>query len=191
MKGVLKMSFGEKLKYYRKMNRYSQKQLANELGIALSTYGKYETNEYQPKFDTLINICRKLSVTPNDLLEYNDSYVNFSYLGFQIVDSNDETIRIKLDTNIFNYNDADIYFEPVVLCMKTDIFYNLINYVNDGVETEAHNYAYRLRLNRFFYCLLRNFDYIQFDNPDKDITKFIHALQNINLDIQIANKFKR
>ena len=191
MKGVLKMSFGEKLKYYRKMNRYSQKQLANELGIALSTYGKYETNEYQPKFDTLINICRKLSVTPNYLLEFNDSYVNFSYLGFQIVNSNDETIRIKLDTNIFNYSDTDIYFEPVVFCMKTDIFYNLINYVNDGVETEAQNYAYRLRLNRFFYCLLRNFDYIQFDNPDKDIAKFIHALQNINLDIQIANKFKR
>ena len=47
LKGVLKMSFGEKLKYYRKINRYSQKQLANELGIALSTYGKYETNEYQ------------------------------------------------------------------------------------------------------------------------------------------------
>ena len=115
------MSFGEKLKYYRKMNRYSQKQLANELGIALSTYGKYETNEYQPKFDTLINICRKLSVTPNDLLEFNDSYVNFSYLGFQIVNSIDETIRIKLDTNIFNYSNTDIYFEPVVFCKEPSV----------------------------------------------------------------------
>ena len=88
------MSFGEKLKYYRKISRYSQKQLANELGIALSTYGKYETNEYQPKFDTLINICDKLNISPNDLLEYDKYNIKITDYGLKIVEINEEYTRI-------------------------------------------------------------------------------------------------
>lgn len=185
------MSFGEKLKYYRKINRYSQKQLANELGIALSTYGKYETNEYQPKFDTLINICDKLNISPNDLLEYDKYNIKITDYGLKIIETNDNYTRIELETDIFNYNETNYYPETVSFTIETEVFNHMIKYVNDGIDIETQNFAYKLQMNRIISFLLGAFERIKFDNPTKDTAKFVHALHNLNLNIQIANRFKR
>lgn len=185
------MSFGEKLKYYRKMNRYSQKKLAAELEIALSTYGKYETNEYQPKFDTLIKICDKLNISPNDLLEYDKYNTKITDYGIKIIETNENYTRIELETDIFNYSETDFYPETVSFTIETEIFNHMIKYVNDGIDTETQNYAYKLQLNRIVTFMLGIFERIKFDNPDTDTVKFVHALKNLNMNIQIANRFKK
>lgn len=49
--------FGDKLKALRENKDLSQKELAAAIGVGTSTITKYERNERQPSFDTLIKIA--------------------------------------------------------------------------------------------------------------------------------------
>jgi transcriptional regulator with XRE-family HTH domain len=54
---------GERLKYYRKLNGYTNyEHLAYDLGISRSQYGKYE-NGGNIKFSTLLKILHHLKVS--------------------------------------------------------------------------------------------------------------------------------
>lgn len=53
--------------FYRKMRKFTQKQLADFLEIGVSTVSGWERGAYTPDIDTLFRICNFLEVTLNDM----------------------------------------------------------------------------------------------------------------------------
>lgn len=67
-----KLRFAENLKNELKINRMSQESLAKRLGTTQATVSRWTTGEYAPDFETLFLICEILSVSPNELLGWED-----------------------------------------------------------------------------------------------------------------------
>lgn len=65
--------FGTNLAQLRKAARYSQKELAEQLGINLNTYIGYETAGREPRFETLIKIADFFGVSTDKLLRDSNS----------------------------------------------------------------------------------------------------------------------
>lgn len=57
-----------KLSAYRK-NKYTQKGLADKLGVSRSTLAMWETDKTQPDIQSIIKICEILNISADDLLE--------------------------------------------------------------------------------------------------------------------------
>lgn len=60
--------FGARLKAARKEAGLTQEEIARILHIHRTTYTKYETDQAEPPFDTLIKIAAILEVTVSSLL---------------------------------------------------------------------------------------------------------------------------
>ena len=78
------MAFGDKLKYYRTFLNYSQKQMAQELGVSQSVYSRYESGTIEPSISAIKKLSSCLNVSIDYLLEnYNDDclpdIVDFEY----------------------------------------------------------------------------------------------------------------
>lgn len=65
------MTFGENLRKYRKIIGYTQIELAKKVGIAISTYQRYERDERSPNIKTIQKLASALKVTP-DMLSGED-----------------------------------------------------------------------------------------------------------------------
>ena len=57
------VEFSERLKSIRKSKKLTQKQVANEAGIAERAYQSYEGNERKPTFENLIALADYFNVT--------------------------------------------------------------------------------------------------------------------------------
>ena len=68
------MSFGDRLKSYRKYHNYSQCQMAQKLGISQSVYSRYESGGLEPSITTLKKISLCLNVSVDYLLENYEDY---------------------------------------------------------------------------------------------------------------------
>ena len=64
----MKYTFSENLKFFRLLNGYNQKKIAEELGVTFSTYCLYETGEAEPDLDTLVKIAEILEISIDVLL---------------------------------------------------------------------------------------------------------------------------
>ena len=62
------MTFKERLKQQTQFRMYTQKHMAEFLGIAPRSYQRYESGEREPKIDTLIQIADCLNVSLDDLV---------------------------------------------------------------------------------------------------------------------------
>ena len=69
------MNIGNKIKFLRKKNKLTQKQLAQVLDTSASTIGMYEQNRREPDIDTIIKMCIKFRVSPDYLLEKEERFV--------------------------------------------------------------------------------------------------------------------
>lgn len=61
-------SFGERLMIYRKRAGLSKKELAEMVGVSVSTLTKYENDESQPNVDMLTDLAIALDVSVMKLL---------------------------------------------------------------------------------------------------------------------------
>lgn len=59
---------GMNIQIIRKLKKFTQQELADEIGINLQSLSKIERGVNMPSFDTLDKIMSALSVTPNELL---------------------------------------------------------------------------------------------------------------------------
>lgn len=59
---------GQKIKYLRKKNHYTQEQVAESLGVLRSTYSHYETERIRPTVQTLQKLSRLYQVSMEELL---------------------------------------------------------------------------------------------------------------------------
>lgn len=73
------MSFGNKLRQYRKEHKLEQKELAKILGVSKQTISAYETRDNRPTYNVFIKICNLLKVDAHyfmqDELEYIDTNI--------------------------------------------------------------------------------------------------------------------
>ena len=65
------MKFHECLKHQRELHGYTQKQLAEILGIAPRSYQRYELGEREPNIETLIKLADYLNISIDDLVGRN------------------------------------------------------------------------------------------------------------------------
>jgi AbrB family looped-hinge helix DNA binding protein len=64
------MGFSQNLIELRKMNNYSQEELAERIGVSRQTLSKYETGESLPDIEKCKLLAEVFSVTIDDLISY-------------------------------------------------------------------------------------------------------------------------
>jgi len=63
---------GLKIKQYREINKYSQKDLASILGVSMRSVARWEQNESKPHPDEMNKITKLLGITEDELLSEDD-----------------------------------------------------------------------------------------------------------------------
>ncbi len=72
MMPVMTESFGERLKELREDRMLTQRDLAREAGIALSTVVNLEKQHTEPRFGTIRKLAKALDVEPRSLMKGED-----------------------------------------------------------------------------------------------------------------------
>lgn len=67
--------FTANLQHYMEERGMNQSQLAEAAGLTESTVSRYLNGKREPKISTALVLCDVLSVTPNDLTGYGESYM--------------------------------------------------------------------------------------------------------------------
>jgi transcriptional regulator with XRE-family HTH domain len=75
----------KRLKWLREKQRYSQKEIASEVGMTPSGYQKIEYGDRDPKLDVLVRICNIFKVSSDFLLGINDIVGNLEELSNKIL----------------------------------------------------------------------------------------------------------
>ena len=65
------MSFSENLTELRKLNGFSQEELADRIGVSRQTLSKYETGESLPDIEKCKQLADAFSVSMDDLISYD------------------------------------------------------------------------------------------------------------------------
>ncbi|ODP27533.1 hypothetical protein PTI45_03095 [Paenibacillus nuruki] len=65
------LEVGNKVRFYRKLNKFTQKELGEILDIDQSYLGRIESDEINITLATLTKIAEALQIDPYKLLEYN------------------------------------------------------------------------------------------------------------------------
>lgn len=62
-------TIGEKIKYLREKNNFSNKDLSQMSGVARGYILELETDKYKnPTIEVVCKLCKALNVTPNDII---------------------------------------------------------------------------------------------------------------------------
>lgn len=69
---------GERIQKLMKENEYTQKELANMIGVTESAMSRYIKNEREPKADIIANLATALNTTSDYLISGMDSNVDFA-----------------------------------------------------------------------------------------------------------------
>ena len=64
---ILPEEFGPRLKEFRDFKQLSQKKVAEQLGVAESTYANWEQGRRDPGIADLINLLKVLEIDPREL----------------------------------------------------------------------------------------------------------------------------
>ncbi|MFD1955992.1 helix-turn-helix domain-containing protein [Paenibacillus thailandensis] len=62
------MTIGENIRKFRKLNRLTQAELAEQANMSRSYLADVERDRYNPSVETLTHLARVLRVSPNDLI---------------------------------------------------------------------------------------------------------------------------
>ena len=93
----IRMTFGEILKYFRKLRKKTQQQMADLLGVKLRTYQSYELDEREPSIKALVALADALDV-PLDYLLGRKGAPPFPQLATEEIrsDGSHEDIEAKI-----------------------------------------------------------------------------------------------
>lgn len=116
------MYIGHNIKKYRKLKGYTQKELAEVMGISEISIKKYETMDRDYKISSLVNIAKALDIEVVDLLGVTDISIKSSKveLSKEEVDYIKESLRLNMKR----------YEEVLFIMHKNDIV--------EGRETLIH-----------------------------------------------------
>lgn len=106
------MEFSRILKKLREDKRYSQTQLAKELGVSNVTISQYESGDRKPDIDTVKTIAKYFNVTTDYLLGHTTDK------ELTQKDEKDIAKRLKLITEDLS-SDAEIMFDGDIIDDET------------------------------------------------------------------------
>lgn len=67
-------TLGERLKQERLAKGYTQKQIADAIGVTYNAVCNYEAGSREPSVDLLVKLCKVLDVSADYLIGVSDSY---------------------------------------------------------------------------------------------------------------------
>ena len=67
--------FGYRLQEQRRLNGYTQKELAQKIGVSIKTLSCYENNSQRPSLDTIVKIARLLNTSLDYLMNLDNEPV--------------------------------------------------------------------------------------------------------------------
>lgn len=127
-------AIGKKIKEYRKLEKLTQKELAQKCGYATGTIQQYELGKRHPRFPQLLDIAEALNIPVSALLESNwedECQKEFSRkekrrlqylqcLGYKIVLHDDDSFDIYCDGYKYSIpsKDPEAYYD--VICEVID-----------------------------------------------------------------------
>ena len=168
-----KYNLGVKIRYARKENHLTQKQLADKLGIAAGTIQAYELGKRNVPLEQLLRIAEVLDVPPTFLsgegqslnegqqmslfTEYTDTMDYITGLLSAIYGSKKESFHSTNVTisytvygngnNAFILEDDELYMlkETIINTMKTMVDWLLVVHERTPLEQRIEEYAYVFR----------------------------------------------
>ena len=135
------MTIGGKIQYYRKMNDYSQEDLAKKIGVSRQAISKWERDDSIPDLVNGTKLCSLFNITIEDLL--NDS--------FEDIDQNRQNKKTILKSSRWNYIVLSIKLILIIMVFLTfNHFLNL--YLAQSKETYQFSFTiyYGLQLVPYF-----------------------------------------
>ena len=66
---IIKYEIGARIRKFREDRGYSQKELAELIGVSNSRISNWEQGVNRPDADILVDLCKTLNVSPSELLD--------------------------------------------------------------------------------------------------------------------------
>lgn len=127
---------GEKIKFYRQLNKLSRQELADKLEVSVHTLAKYEQGQREANYDTLIKICSILNINVYELFDeqkISDDFYKSIYNSLQQLDDTKNVIEFLFLHN--NY--LNLKLESSASCSKDkDYFFTI---VSDFIDSELED----------------------------------------------------
>ena len=89
----LVFKIGDKIKHYRELRKYSQKDFAEKIGVSNSRVSNWEQGLNRPDCDMIRKICKVLNVSPSELLDVHLNTDELTEHEKQII----KNYRMKID----------------------------------------------------------------------------------------------
>ncbi len=86
--------FHVNLRNVRECSNISQRQMAEKLGIPVTTYRNYENTLREPSYEILAKICEILSVSADELLGIKSKNAKFINLFSKIKNMNENKLQM-------------------------------------------------------------------------------------------------
>ena len=68
------MSIGNKIKKYRELNKMTQKDIAEILGVEPATISKYEAGTIEPSIESLKRLAETFNITVDELIKDEEKF---------------------------------------------------------------------------------------------------------------------
>lgn len=127
---------GEKIKYYRKLNNWTQEELGRKIGIGKNAVGNYERGFRSPKKDTVFALANAFDISIDDLFPPIDKTTTSTEAPKTV---SDEVLRLDRDLHKDNHK-SWINYGNKLLDKQNTVTYSK-NTVNEP-QTIYHTYNY-------------------------------------------------
>ena len=168
IKGGFHMTIGGKIQYYRKMNDYSQEDLAKKIGVSRQAISKWERDDSIPDLVNGTKLCSLFNITIEDLL--NDS--------FEDIDQNRQNKKTILKSSRWNYIVLSIKLILIIMVFLTfNHFLNL--YLAQSKETYQFSFTIYYGLQLVPYFALGTIVYFKTENSKESMKLLLAYVVNI------------
>ena len=174
-------TFSQRLKYFRLKAGYSQKELADLIGISVSTYNNYETRNYEPKIEILVELAYALSIDVNLLVGFIPKLTKSNEMQYakKVLNNFEEngdvisyTYLLTLDVEnspILNEVESHAYKDhKLIINLTKDEFlrfvkhsFNLARNVAQEESEQKRDEYFRSIINRMIFAHYLEYDYLQ------------------------------
>ena len=198
----LKQYIGDKIKYYRKLNRMNQDELAKALNTTKQSISRYEKGIRKANQDILFKMCDIFNVSIDDFfptIEMNNQQLDELIVTFKTLNSDRQTKvydfateQLREQNNNNNVVDINDYIEEEADWYEVK-FYGSISagtglYLDDE-QVETINFSSNMVPNGTDFCLKVNGDSMEptFNNGDYVFIKRETDFRNGTIGAVIVN----
>ncbi|WP_165005561.1 MULTISPECIES: helix-turn-helix transcriptional regulator [unclassified Enterococcus] len=128
------MSLGQRLKFIRERENYSQREIAEKLGISRQSISKWENDRGFPDYDNLLKLSSLLNVSIAELLE-NETLPRTKKLISEVCDKERTmTIEVSNGKKILIEDCQILLFLSVLSCVVFPTGFIVVPYVLHEIE---------------------------------------------------------